>query len=290
MNHQKTALGLKFFLGRLRLRFLTKPRALRYWRKSNENKFLKGQLKATSSHPSILFIAPNKSGSSISATIISEILLREGLIQLDWEGYYACTEPEIKNTHFSGKQFRDLQLPETGFFIGPLRRSIEIPESSPIRVIIQIRDPRDILVSHYYSMTRSHPVLTENYLKRKLEASHKTIDQHVLDEAPRFRQLFTELIRSYFHTNNALFIRYEEMVESPEEWIKKTMNFLSIPLEKHENTISKLNHHFTQGEGENKHKRQVKPGNFREQLLPETIDALNHEFSEILRTFNYSIS
>ena len=161
------------------------------------------------------------------------------------------------------------------------------------RKVLLVRDPRDILVSYYYSMKFSHPVPTEGerrdyFMSIRAKAQSLSIDDFVLssattETAERYRGYIPVLDRDW------RVYRYEDVVFRKRAWLTDLADYLALGLGEDEIfRIADKHDIFPEQEDVNKHVRQVKPGNYRVQLKPETIEALNHSLADIIEAFGYA--
>lgn len=157
--------------------------------------------------------------------------------------------------------------------------------------ILLIRDPRDILVSHYFSIKNSHEVPTGKQgmeiLELRQKAQNIEINDYVLQQSKNFQDLFTRF--SIIEEDNLLKVfRYEDIIFNKEQWIEDMLNFLEFNLSKE--TIKNISNKydiFPEKEDPNKHIRKVTPGDFNDKLKADTITQLNIDFSKILLKYNY---
>lgn len=271
------------------LRLLTRPRAWWHWKNSKEALLKTGKLKPKSNQKSVLFYAIHKSGSTVSGKIAGEIAEYSGLTKIDWEGYFATTEPERKKILFSDHHLNKLFYPN-GFMFCTLRNYLPVPDEDLYKIVLQVRDPRDVLTSHYFSMTQSHPVLTKDYLNRKIAALHKTIDEHVTDTCPRFLETYNGFIKGLSGKPNAIVLKYEDMVLDNEKWITSICTHLEIDASS--DFILQLKKQYTfknKAENPRQHIRKITPGDYKEKLKKNTIEWLNKQFEDVLRHYNYPI-
>lgn len=189
---------------------------------------------------------------------------------------------------------------KTSFCICPERKfnfeAHHYPHISEIIHIVQIRDPRDILVSEYYSNAWIHPDTAWSERRKELRQVIQTmsIDDYVLEGAEKlgtFGNLplivrYQPILNLSLPDNHQIIIvRYEDMIRDFKNWLIKVMQPFELEdilvTEYHE----KYKHEFQPKEETLHHKRKMTPGDHREKLRPETIEKLNSIFQEILNQF-----
>lgn len=160
--------------------------------------------------------------------------------------------------------------------------------------LLLLRDPRDALVSLYFSDAKSHAIpktgpLRKKFLDKRDELKRIDIDDYVLMNAPTYlRHFYRTLQIDTLSTTTT--IRYEDIVYDKHKLSDAIINAIQCDISKEDRQIIVTKHDVIPGsENEDAHIRQVHPGNFRKKLKPETIEELNDCFSVILRVLNYDV-
>jgi len=199
-------------------------------------------------------------------------------------------------------------LCEPHSFYGPFRGGPAglAAQLSPARPIIHIRDPRDCLVSLYYSLRYSHPLpggaAADDFLQLRRSVETMTIDDFVcgflLDELlcdrrigsglVRHLQLFRALIE---RRPDAILSKYEDMVTEFPDWLVAIVEQFGIPID-YEMIIDLIARtdflvNLRVEEDRRNHKRQITPGDHRRKLTAETQAILADFYAEDLEYFGY---
>lgn len=157
--------------------------------------------------------------------------------------------------------------------------------------ILLIRDPRDMLVSHYFSQKFSHH-LPPGELGAKLQAirsslNQKTIDQYALESAAEVKHKYARYQQAVFDENLKLY-RYEDVIFSKRKWLASVLEFVGIELPSAASDRIADGQDFRPAvEDLGRHVRQVTPGDHINKLQPETILKLNEIFADELARFGY---
>jgi hypothetical protein len=186
-----------------------------------------------------------------------------------------------------------------GYCFGGFRafpKTFEIPNLATRKSIFLLRDPRDMLVSHYYSMRSSHPdpgkILTTSRqsLPRRDKALVMSVDEYALDLAGYYvRQLSRYIDAFEEHPENLTVFRYEDVIFEKRTWVADICKAFNWDVsERARNKIADKNDVVPRSENEAQHIRQVTPGDGMRKLQPETVDKLNELFEPQLAHFGYS--
>ncbi|NET84712.1 MAG: sulfotransferase domain-containing protein [Moorea sp. SIO1F2] len=239
--------------------------------------------------PSFFVFALHKSGSVMQDKIIEDIgfTLNIPLISVAKTSFNQGVEESA-----FGKEICDLFV-KTGYgFYGSryLPAYLNDFDLSGFKKILLIRDPRDIVVSHYFSMKNSHVIppgkVGDVLWKNRQRLQDIDIDEYAIQQAPIFRKI----IQRYSKIEDQLFklFRYEDIVFHKRQWVADIITFLEVELEDSKiEKIAKKHDIFPTKENPALHIRKVTPGDYKEKLQPATIDKLNECFKPILIKYGY---
>lgn len=279
-----------------------------------EARLLRGTLPVRSDHQSLLFLTVHKCASVYVSQLLAKIAESERVVPINLDGFFYKYPPRLLkasvSTAFieglSGKPFvwsDDLEhevtrvLRPCGFMYGPFRTARligQLPHFDQFKVLVQLRDPRDVLTSLYYSVAFSHhipaqnPTLSQSLIAMRKEASAARIDEFVVKQAPRFVETYRQYCQQILSRRNVLLVKYEDMVTDFPRWLSQVLRFWGFS--PNSKTALKLVATADFGvslERQDRHKRQVKPGDHLRKLQPRTIDALNVLFWDILVELGY---
>lgn len=170
-----------------------------------------------------------------------------------------------------------------------------LPSEVQAYKIYQIRDPRDILVSEYYSFGWIHPV-NQNQLEKRREAiQNMSIDQYVLEQSESsnqpLEQRYQPLLDQDLDPEYTQVVTYEEMVTNFPKWAQKVVQPFGcrFPTWWGLKLGWRYRNEFKISSESMEHKRRITPGDHRNKLQPETISILNDRFAEILDRFGYQL-
>lgn len=158
--------------------------------------------------------------------------------------------------------------------------------------ILLVRDPRDRLISYYFSITRSHVMPSKGDLKNRLrakreESSKLSVDRMVTNLQPKFSAL-QNIYHCKLRPHNTRIYRYEDVIYRKEEWLEDMVNYLDFPHDPQRiSNIARQHDIHPEVENPEAHIRQVKPGNHKRHLKADTIRILNLGFDAYLRRYGY---
>lgn len=194
----------------------------------------------------------------------------------------------------------------------PIRFYVEVPERERYAVLLHLRDPRDVLVSMFYSYCFIHSGPVAPGSGHRAEVAARGIDAFVLAKsgadsrgiagdygtgghveelignvAERYRIYRERLLGS----PGVTLLRYEEMVTDYRAWL--TRFIAPFPIGDQPGVVERLvaaNAGLFERRTRDtlEHVRHVTPGDHRAKLRPETIATLNDIYGETLDALGYA--
>lgn len=168
-------------------------------------------------------------------------------------------------------------------------------ERSPKLLIV--RDPRDALVSEYFTNAYSHPIPeqtagssdTKALMERqRQEALQNGIDTYVVERADKMTRTILEFAE-IAKASTTLLLKYEDYIFNKRQLIYKIVEHFGWTVgEKSIVNILRWADIRPQTEDPQAFIRKVTPGDHREKLQPSTIAKLNLILRPAMRLFDYS--
>lgn len=162
------------------------------------------------------------------------------------------------------------------------------------RKVVIIRDPRDMLVSLYYSVKYSHRyagIQTPQYqalVDASREAAEMDIDEYCIAYAWRFNSLFWQL-SMVLRDQNALVLRYEDFIYDKFKLAKDICHWCGLNIcDERIRELASAYDTIPKKDEPRAHIRQAHPGDHKRKLRPETIEVLNASLANILGAFSYA--
>jgi hypothetical protein len=245
----------------------------------------------TSNLPSVLCFSHHKAGSSMLDAIIRRLSEAVGL------KFVSIASSLFQRGDDIALMRLDLPWPERGYCYGGFRRypSSPVPLIKTAKTILLVRDPRDAVVSHYFSVRESHhlppkdSMVRRTMLARREYAQSVSIDQWVIENCGTAgEELAGYVAQGFLARPNVAIHRYEDVIYRKREWIEEMIRWLGwqVPEAVVDKLLSEIDV-FPDAPANDRHVRQVHPGNHRVLLKPETCASLDRSLKFPLEAFGY---
>ncbi|MEA5533087.1 sulfotransferase domain-containing protein [Crocosphaera sp. XPORK-15E] len=252
-------------------------------------------LLSPSPYPAFFIFSLHKAGSVLLNQIIIDITNYLGIPRVDIAGSAfseGITLEQWVNDNELSKIIQDGYCYSGFRVIPPFMKDNLILKRS--KKILLVRDPRDLVVSRFFSIAYSHTIPEKGLrqsmmLSARQKALEMTIDEYVVKEASFFLKNWNDY-HNYLDFNQDLQIfRYEDVIFNKEKWIIDMLEFLNfnIPQETIKQIASKYDIRPTEENPDN-HIRKVTPGDHKDKLKSSTIETLNNLFGDILKRYQYT--
>lgn len=241
---------------------------------------------------SVLFFTVHKAASSLFSGCI--LKSDDALLHVDYARriYRGSTNVEVK-------------INNTGYIYGPLRVSTDrdgVVYKNLIEPIVNkdhlanrtslvvVRDPRDVLVSSFYSFGYSHnvssnPRIAEREQREREFIQNCSIDQYVLEKCDETRQAYQDIRDISCWSKRCKIVYYEDLINNWEKFKLDLGELLNISsarwsyIEKQTRPQSTENIH--------SHRRSGKTHGYLEKLSAKTVDELNERLNDELSFLGY---
>jgi hypothetical protein len=267
------------------MRFIKKPYS--YVRLYKERHVYEtGRHISKSTYPTLIYFTTQKAASVYVSGVLRRLTRKQDLMYLSFQKWAKIFYHIDEDYPYAANHVARVVKPQGYFHL--IRGYYAIPDLEKYRIILMLRDPRDVLTSLYYSMAFSHSILNEDYLKYRQDAQQMTIDEYVLKKLDEHVQMYADFYNHIYKLPNTLFLQYEEMVSDFPSWLDKIIAYLSLEGvgDLRKQLIAEADFSVKK-EDKFAHKRSVTPGDHKRKLKPGTIAILNDEFEELLEKFNF---
>lgn len=254
-----------------------------------ERKVYRGKDVTNYTNPSVLLFTTHKCASTLLNRLLEMFSEHSAMSHVDLDGYLCgwnrnrqgADHPDVLDRAYFNQ----------GYLYGPCRSFRAVKNLDEYRPILVLRDPRDILVSRYYSMGHSHSVISPNILEARDDAREQSIDEYVLAESAIYETHFHDYLEHVYENENVdeLFVTYEEMLYESADFLTRLESFLGITLpEEEQQYVLTEELELPEEEDKQSHRRSGVSGQFQEELEPETIEELNARFEAPLEAFGFA--
>jgi hypothetical protein len=245
--------------------------------------------------PSVLAFSLPKAGSTLLNDILQLLRPHVGL------EFFSISD-ELFRKNIAVDQYPSVVgdvFHERGYIYGGFRSFpiYPIPILNRARGVFLIRDPRDMLVSLYFSILKSHCVpgesepgsMSEAMLDARSIANSLDINQHVLLNLSDLHKTFEGyLVQGFHRRRNIAVYRYEDIIHRKRDWIQDLCQWFgwTVSDEALEFILDRVDV-IPDEERPDQHIRQVVPGNYLKHLEQSTIEAINRRLKLVMRIFGY---
>ena len=261
-----------------------------------ELRLLDGEDFSESSHPSILHLSLNRSASQWVKSVLRRCAEPEGIVHVRWNEMAFSSEYPYLDKLGSVENYEQIFHKEGYLYSAFGGYPAGIPELEKFKVVLVVRDPRDILVSKYFSKRDSHgaPPPESNkrgeFLRDRRAVMEKPIDEFVLERSDKILAYYNRYINELLSRHMDVYVtRYEDMVSDVETWLDQLLAYveLSPSQELRKEIIEEALSIQSKEEDKMAHNRKGRPGDHREKLQPATVKELNDVFDHVLDRFGY---
>ena len=219
---------------------------------------------------------------NIPAISLPDLFFHEGIPDHEW-----AYDPKVLKGIYAGRVYYGFR------YLPPILMGPEVKTLMQKSVLL-IRDPRDILVSQFFSFGR--PNGSHCLPSNKAASNHHKhaqaceIDQYVLDSAPLLLSKFTAY-KDHLLSEHPRVYQYETIYFEKQQFLQSIFDQFQIEVPATVvKQVAELHDVRPTVEDPSKHIRQGAPGDHRRKLRPDTIAQLNEQFRDIGQSFGYDLT
>jgi hypothetical protein len=215
---------------------------------------------------------------------LADELFAQGIsLKNDEDEFTQSTRDGLRRAAFEAKGY---------FFLGfrAYPDLLTISQRALTRSVLLVRDPRDALVSHYFSVLFSHSMPAKRLPIAKLRQRYADTDINNFVTAPDVMDKIKQCYHSYEGVlpSAALILRYEDYVLNKSALVRQICTHLKLNVHDDEiAAVAEAVHKIPDREDPYSHVRKAIPGDHREKLQQKTITRLNREFASTLERYHY---
>ena len=183
---------------------------------------------------SILIWTTQKTASTFINKAVRSIAKNSGYKYFDYSSYiwYLGNKIRLKNPYQIESDCSFLYR-EYGEIYGPIRKPIDIKNQNQYKHIFFLRDPRDLLVSSFYSKSYSHEIPQNNFEKKEFLEERKSvlkkgIDNFCLEYADKWIIPYFEKYKEIKNNSDENhFLIYEKFIDNPSDFLAGVRKIIS---------------------------------------------------------------
>lgn len=253
--------------------------------------------KSNSEIDSFIFFTTHKAASNFTNQILKEVEQISEFELYDYGALIGSISEKLNITdqfeEYLNENHKTL-FKLNGEIYGPQRLPLNFTGINDYKKIFFLRDPRDVLVSAYYSFGYSHvepdsASMIDSFLKKRATIQNQTIDEYVLQEMERwikpaymnYKKLRLE------STNDVLYLKYNDYIEDTEGIVNKILTFFGLENRDLAKRLAMSANPITRLEEKDQHKRSGKNNQWKTHLKQSTQDELNIKLKDILEFWDF---
>ncbi|HRK95740.1 MAG TPA: sulfotransferase domain-containing protein, partial [Rhodospirillales bacterium] len=262
-----------------------------------ERQLLHGTHTPKSDHTSIIHFSLNKAATQYVRNILVACAAENAVAPVQFNQFAWMTDIEFldKMGPELFDEYKHVFRPKGYCYTVFANYVKNIPQVESYLKVLMVRDPRDILTSHYFSQAYSHPLPGDPekaaaFQRARELVLQKTVDEFVLGFSENVGDSMDAYLSHLVDQPNLLVTRYEDMVADFPRWLDELLAFsaLKISEQTRANLIGSAVGPVPTGQRPDQKRRQVVPGDHRRKLKAETIAALNERFAAAIERFGYA--
>lgn len=236
-----------------------------------------------------------KSGSSLFSNLVGAIsnhnkipvidipgtMFENGYRYSDWNSH-----PQLRDLLWKGNTYIGFRDPPTSFFGDP------VFEQAP--KLLLVRDPRDVLVSEYFSNAFSHSLPKAEaegsvLAKERQRALQTSVEEYVMSRIGALNQT-VDGYRRLLGAANLKILRYEDVIFDKPAWCRTIAEFLGMqaPQALIDNIMTWADI-VPDAENPKAFVRRVTPGDHMDKLSRDAIGRVNKRLNDVWRKLGYEI-
>ena len=269
-----------------------------------ENKFatelslLNGENPSKSDHTSIIHFSLNKSATQYVKRIFCALIKESEMVPVHIQDYaFASKLPYLDTLSVEEmKQYKHIFKP-SGYLYSVFGGMVKGIDLDQYKVMLMVRDPRDILVSHYYSWAYSHPEPTsfsskyQSFHHKRSQVQQMTVDEYAFLSWEKVKHVLEQYRDLLLSQNPKVYVtKYEEMVANFEQWLNNLIHACELEVSQSRKDLLVQQHYASLPKAENQGSQLRKgvSGDYKNKLSNETIMFLSEKLSDVLKYYKYA--
>ena len=252
---------------------------------------------------SVIFWTTHKCASTYVSKFLELVAKEADLKHFDYAGniWELGNEINLKDP-FQIEQNCDFLYRSQGEIYGPMRTPFDFNLRRELNNIFFLRDPRDLIISKYYSISYSHPVPSHNYGKNKFldqreQAKKKDINIFFLEEIDNWIiPYYTKYKIMRENSKLSSFYKYEDLKNNPKKIFLELTKNMNIDISEKliENLVESFERPFQKKIEDNSkniflHTRSGKSRQFENEINDSVLNKANKKLEDIINFWNFKM-
>ncbi|NAZ38166.1 sulfotransferase domain-containing protein [Rubellimicrobium sp. CFH 75288] len=245
--------------------------------------------------PSAFVLGLPKAGSTLLNRIMRPLLNRAGLAPFSFaNALFDLGVPPDGAPAALAALYRPAGYAYVGF--RGVLPALPLPPFADGRTVVLVRDPRDMLVSWYFSEAYSHTPpgraagdgLLQDFEAARARARATEIDEYAVAKARTLAQIHAALRDQLAGLGHRVW-RYEDVVFDKLRWTREMLAYLDLdpPAALVERVVAQ-NDLRPEAENPDRHIRRVTPGDHRNKLSERTRERIEAILADMMREYGYA--
>jgi hypothetical protein len=248
-------------------------------------------------HPSIIHFSFNKAATQYIKSILTRCAVENSIVPVRLNQYaFNSGFPYLDSLSIEEIDAYRHIFKNKGYLYTVFGGMVKGVNFDDYKIVLVTRDPRDILVSRYYSAAHSHVPPSEEgnkydyFMSKRKAAQESSIDEFVIAESENVCNKFFEYQTLLLDRYSDVYItKYEEMIFNFEGWLADLLKYCELNLSDEfiQALIDRNESMRPKEEDIKSHIRKGIAGDYKEKLQPATVEMLNEKFAPILAHYSY---
>ena len=285
MNIKKT---IYKFLSKLGFKVFTK--------KQKRILLRKNKLSNSSNFDSVIFFTTHKCASNFISKLLETVDKNTEYIHYDYGGLVGSVADKIKQKApfepYLNKNYKHL-FNSKGEIYGPQRRPLNFLSINSYKKIFFLRDPRDVLISSFYSFGKTHAppsqkILKSDFYKEREKINSLGLEKYAIYKSDEILEIYLSYKNLKEMSESCIYLKYDDYALDTSYFLNTVFNFLNISIDQMEiDKLISLADPIQLTEDDTKHKRSGTLGQWKSELSKETQKKLNVKFQDILKYWEF---
>ena len=269
---------------------------LNYIPKAKRILLRKPKINNSSNLDSVIFFTTHKCASNFISKLLETVDESSEFIHYDYGGLVGSVADKINQKApfepYLNKNYKHL-FSSKGEIYGPQRRPLDFLSINSYKKIFFLRDPRDVLISSFYSFGKTHAppsqkILRSDFYKEREKINSLGLEKYAIYKSDEILEIYLSYKNLKEMSESCIYLKYDDYAIDTSYFLKTVFNFLNISIDQMEiDRLISLADPIQLTKDDSKHKRSGKLDQWKSELSKETQKKLNVKFQDILKYWEF---